>query len=153
MVGVRHLHSRAVALYFARNDAGFVKRQKPPHLVAVSMEEDDIQRAGFILADDAKRRSRRAFGRRIVTHGRDGERCDVSRLGFFYSRREAPGHIAGRQMPKKVENARRRQRLRQKLRKKLLAARSQTFERPQRRKQIMKPSGVALLMGKGRLQF
>ena len=55
---MRHLQARAIFLDPARQDAGLIERQETLDLVAVAMEEDDIQSSAVIFADHANRRAR-----------------------------------------------------------------------------------------------
>ena len=77
VIRVGHLQARAVFLHAARNEARLVQRQEPFDGVAAAMEEDDVERAAFVLANHAQRRAGGAFRRRVVLHRRHQERRDT----------------------------------------------------------------------------
>ena len=132
IIGMGHLKARAVALDATRHDPQLIERQETPHCVPVAVEEHEVERRAFVLANDAQRRTGRAFRRRVVTNRLDDERRHGSRRRLHNRRRQPPVEIAVREMPKKIDDPRRTQRLRKNLGQQLFASGAKTFHAGQR---------------------
>ena len=132
IIGMGHLKARAVALDAARHDPEFIEGQQTPHCVPVAVEEHEVERRAFVLANDAQRRAGRTFRRRVVTDRLDDERRHGSRRGLDDGRRQPPVEIAVWEMPEKIDDPRRAQRLGKKLGQQFLASGAKTFQAGQR---------------------
>ena len=144
VIGVRHLHARAVFLHPAGNKARLVQRQQPFDAVAAAMKEDNVERAALVLADHAHGRAMGTLGRRVVLHRRYQERRDAPRHGTFDGRRNPAVEIARGQVPKQIDHTRRGHRLGQQLADQLFAARAKARKAPQRRvKALLAKQGFA----------
>ena len=139
-----HLKARAVALHPARYDADLIERQQTPDGVPVAVKEHDVERRAFVLANNAKRCASRPFWRGIVTDRLDDERRYGPSVGLEDGRRQPAVKVAAREMPEKIDDPGRAERLCENLGQQFLASGAEAFQAAQRREK----SALAASLGR-----